>query len=229
MNVGISGQHGWRWIMILEGLPTFVLGVASWRLLPDSPETAYFLSPSEKSLIAIRHRRQSGYTTSASEFHWRDVRAGLKDWKIYAFCVGQFGADTMLYGYSIFLPTIIRGINPTYSTATVQALTIPCYALGAISYLLAARLSDRQQRRGTYAVLFGLISIVGYAMLISNSSSGVHYAGCFLIAMGLYVVAGLPLAWLPANNPRYGKRTTATGLQLSVGNFSGIMASFVCD
>lgn len=224
---GISGQHGWRWIMILEGLPTFVLGVASWRLLPDSPETAYFLSPSEKSLVTIRHGRQSGYTTSASEFHWRDVRAGLKDWKIYAFCVGQFGADTMLYGYSTFLPTIIRGINPTYSTATVQVLTIPCYALGAISYLLAARLSDRQQRRGTYTVLFGLISIVGYAMLISNSSSGVHYAGCFLVAMGLYVVVGLPLAWLPANNPRYGKRTTATGLQLTVGNCSGIMASFL--
>ena len=157
------------------------------------------------------------------------MRAGPKDWKIYAFCVGQFGVDTMLYGYSTFLPTIIRGINSTYSAAIVQALTIPCYALGAISYLLAARLSDRQQRRGMYAVLFGLISIVGYALLISNSSSGVHYAGCFLIAMGLYVVVGLPLAWLQANNPRYGKRTTATGLQLTVGNCSGIMASFVSD
>lgn len=66
---GISGQHGWRWIMILEGLPTFVLGIASWWLLPDSPETAYFLSPGEKSLMATRHGRQSGYTTSASEFH----------------------------------------------------------------------------------------------------------------------------------------------------------------
>ena len=229
VNVGISGQRGWRWIMILEGLPTFVLGVALWWLLPDSPETAYFLSPSEKSLMAIRHARQSGYTTSASEFHWRDVRAGLKDWKIYTFCVGQFGADTMLYGYSIFLPTIIRGINPTYSTATVQALTIPCYTLGAISCLLVARLSDRQQRRGMYAVLFGLISIVGYALLMSDSSSGVHYAGCFLIAMGLHVVVGLPLAWLAANNPRYGKRATATGLQLTVGNCGGIMASFVSN
>lgn len=47
------------------------------------------------------------------------------------------------------------------------------------------------------------------------------------MAFGLYVVVGLPLAWLPSNQPRYGKRTTATGLQLTIGNTSGIMAPFV--
>lgn len=175
-------------------------------------------------MMLIRRGRQLGQT---DVFSWADVRKGLKDWKIYAFCVAQFGADTMLYGYSTFLPTIIKGIEPSFSRALVQVLTIPCYALGAITYLLVARLSDRLQMRGLFACLTGLISIVGYAMLISNVSSGVHYAGCFLVAMGLYVVVGLPLAWLPSNNPRYGKRTTATGLQLTIGNCSGIMASFV--
>lgn len=47
------------------------------------------------------------------------------------------------------------------------------------------------------------------------------------MAFGLYVIVGLPLAWLPSNQPRYGKRTTATGLQLTIGNTSGIMAPFV--
>ena len=27
---GIGGQLGWRWIMIIEGLPTFILGIACW-------------------------------------------------------------------------------------------------------------------------------------------------------------------------------------------------------
>ncbi|KAF2175574.1 MFS general substrate transporter [Zopfia rhizophila CBS 207.26] len=224
---GIAGQNGWRWIMIIEGLPTFVLGIATWWILPDNPHTAYFLNEKEKALAAERLTRQTGYTRKAAEFHWTDVKKGLKDWKIWAFSFAQFGADTMLYGYSTFLPTIIRGINPDASAALIQVLTIPCYGLGAITYLVTARFSDHQQRRGLYSVLLGLISIVGYAMLISNSSSGVHYAGCFLVAMGLYVVVGLPLAWLPTNCPRYGKRTTATGLQLSIGNCSGIMASFL--
>jgi len=210
-----------------QGLPTAVLGVATWFLLADEPETAFYLSRAEKDLMLLRRNRQAGQTASAQEFHWYDVRKGLLDWKVWAFSLAQFGSDTMLYGFSTFLPTIIRGIGPNYSSAMVQVLTIPCYALGAITYLVVARISDRQQRRGLYTIAFGVVSIVGYALLISDTSSGVHYAGCFLVAMGLYVCVGLPLAWLPANNPRYGKRTCATGLQLTIGNCSGIMSSFL--
>lgn len=221
---GVAGQRGWRWIMIIEGLPTFVLGVACWWLLADDPETAYYLDAEEKEMMLMRRGRQVGVT---DVFDWADVKKGLKDWKIYAFCLGQFGGDTVLYGYSTFLPTIIKGINPTYSSALVQVLTIPCYATGAITYLLVARLSDRTGQRGIFPCLLGLCSILGYAMLMSDSSARVHYAGCFLVALGLYVLVGIPLAWLPSNNPRYGKRTTATGLQLTIGNTSGIMASFL--
>ena len=227
---GIAGLRGWRWIMIIEGLPTFILGISCWWILPDGPETANFLNAEERQMMLARRAAQTGVT---DVFEWADVRKGLKDWKIYVFCAAQFCEDTMLYGFSTFLPTIIKAIRPQSSSAIVQVLTIPCYALGAISYMIAARYSDWKQIRGPVVVVFGLISVIGYAMLISDLSSGVHYAGCFLVAMGLYVVVGVPLAWLPSNNPRYGKRTTATGLQLTIGNTSGIMASFVssagCD
>ena len=128
-------------------------------------------------------------------------------------------------GYSTFLPTIIKGLGD-WDTAQTQALTIPCYALGAITYLLVARLSDAHQERGLYVVICGTISIVGYGILIADVSSGVHYLATCLVAIGLYVCVGLPLAWLPANSPRYGKRTTASGLQLTIGNAGGIGAPF---
>ncbi|KAF1843847.1 high-affinity nicotinic acid transporter-like protein [Cucurbitaria berberidis CBS 394.84] len=224
---GLSGQRGWRWIMILEGIPTFVLGIATWWILPDSPETAYFLDHQERTFAAARLKRQTGYTKKAAEFHWEDVKKCFKDWKVWTFCFAQFGSDTMLYGFSTFLPSIIKSIMPKASTEMVQVLTIPCYALGAITYLVVAHFSDRQQKRGLYSILFGIVSIIGYAMLISPSSSATHYAGCFLVAMGLYVCVGLPLAWLPTNLPRYGKRTSATGLQLSIGNCAGIMSAFI--
>ncbi|KAL5121128.1 hypothetical protein ACEQ8H_000979 [Pleosporales sp. CAS-2024a] len=224
---GTAGLSGWRWIMILEGIPTVVLGVATWFLLPDSPETAYFLNEQEKAYAAARLQRQTGYTQKAAEFHWADVMKCFQDWRVWTFCCAQFGSDTMLYGFSTFLPTIIRGIMPKASSAMVQVLTIPCYALGAMTYLITAHFSDKHQKRAMYTILLGVISIVGYAMLISRSSSATHYAGCFLVAMGLYVCVGLPLAWLPTNLPRYGKRTSATGLQLTIGNCSGIMSAFI--
>lgn len=171
---GVAGQRGWRWILILEGLPTFVLGIATFFVLADDPEHAYYLSVEDKQLISLRRERQVGQTKSAQEFHKKDVYLGLKDWKVYAFCVGQFGGDSMLYGYSTFLPTIIKALG-RWTSAQAQALTIPCYCVGAITYLVVARMSDSQQRRGLYTIIFGMISIVGYGVLISNSSVGVRY------------------------------------------------------
>ncbi|KAI9801700.1 MAG: hypothetical protein M1833_002382 [Piccolia ochrophora] len=223
---GVAGQHGWRWILIIEGLPTVVLGIAIWFLLADDPEHARYLTPEEKALMIVRRERQTGGTASAEYFTWVDAKKALRDWKVWAFATGQFGADTMLYGYSTFLPTIISDLGD-WTAAEIQALTIPCYCLGAVTYLIVARISDSQQKRGLYAVMFGAISVIGYGLLISSTPSGVHYFGCFLVAMGLYVVVGLPLAWLPSNAPRYGKRTTASGTQLTIGNSSGIMAPFL--
>lgn len=221
---GLAGLSGWRWIFIIEGIPTVILGVICWFFLADDPDTAYYLNDEEKELVLLRRARQTGVTET---FEWKDVRKALKDWKVHTFCAGLFCVDTMLYGYSTFLPTIIRGIRPDATNAVVQVLTIPCYALGAITYMVVARYSDWRQSRGPVVVLFGLISVIGYAMLVSDSNSSVHYGGCFLAAMGLYVVVGIPIAWLPTNNPRYGKRTTATALQLTYGNCAGIMAPFV--
>ncbi|KAI1122329.1 major facilitator superfamily domain-containing protein [Nemania abortiva] len=223
---GVRGMSGWRWIMILEGLPTILLGIVVLFFLPNNPEHAYFLTSEEKKLMAVRHLRQYGFTESAQEFSKKDMMKAFKDWKVWVFCVAQFGADTMLYGYSTFLPTIIKGLG-SWSTAEIQLLTIPCYALGAFSYMTIAYISDRRQMRGVFCVTFGAVSVIGYGLLLSNTSAGVHYFACFLVATGLYVIVGLPLAWLPNNSPRYGKRTTANGMQLTIGNTSGIMASFI--
>jgi sugar phosphate permease len=193
-----DGLRGWRWIMIIEGLPTFVLGIATWWWLADEPESAYYLTREEKALMVVRKERQIGYSKSGDHFHKEDMMLTFKDWKVWVICVGQFGADAVLYGYSTFLPTIIKGLGK-WTTAQSQALTVPCYAVGAITYLLVARLSDHQQRRGLYATIFGIICVVGYGIMISDSSSGAHFFGCFVIAAGLYAIVGIPLSWLPSS------------------------------
>lgn len=95
---GLAGLAGWRWIMIIEGLPSILIGVAAYFLLPNDPQHAYFLSPAEKRLMVARFRRHYGDTASAQEFSRDDMLAAFRDWKVWAFCIAQFGADTMLYG-----------------------------------------------------------------------------------------------------------------------------------
>lgn len=134
--------------------------------------------------------------------------------------------DTSNARNSVFLPTIIRGFGQ-WTIPQVQALTVPVFALGAITYLTVARLSDITQVRGPFAVGCILISMTGYIMLVSNSGNAVSFGGCFLVAMGCYAANGIPVAWLATNNPRYGKRAYASGLQLSIGNSAGVAAPFL--
>ncbi len=184
------------------------------------------MKKSAPSLIKVR-QREVGQTDSAQKFHWADVREGAKDWHLYVFSFCGFCEDIMLYGFSTFLPTIISGIGK-WTAPQANALTIPVYALGAISYLIVAATSATPStRRGIYASSLLLISVIGYALLASNRNVATSYAGCFLVAMGLYISVGLPLAWLPGNKPRYGKRALATGMQLTVGNMAGIATPFL--
>lgn len=95
---GVRGMSGWRWIMILEGLPTVLLAFVVWFFLPNGPEDAYFLTPEEKKLMILRHQRHYGSTESALQFSKKDMMAAFKDWRVWVFSIAQFGVDTMLYG-----------------------------------------------------------------------------------------------------------------------------------
>ena len=36
---GVQDMAGWRWIMIIEGIPSFVLGIVTYFVLPNDAET----------------------------------------------------------------------------------------------------------------------------------------------------------------------------------------------
>lgn len=95
---GLRGLAGWRWILIVEGLPSIVLGCLTYLALPNEPGTAYFLTREERAMMEVRRRREYGSTPSSRRFSRRDMMAAFADWKVWVFCVAQFGVDTMLYG-----------------------------------------------------------------------------------------------------------------------------------
>lgn len=81
---GIGGMKGWRWILIIEGIPTVLLGLVTYWSLADNPETASYLSEEERRFMVIRRSRDVSQTASAQELHWKDVRSCFTDWKSWA-------------------------------------------------------------------------------------------------------------------------------------------------
>lgn len=223
---GAGGWRGWRWIILINGIPTVLTAFAVPFLLPNSLETAKFLSQEERDMMVHIRDSHIGSTKNAQILHKEDVKAGLTDWKTYLFSVAQFSINSMVYSFSVFLPTIIREFG-TWSTAEVQALTIPVFALGAIVYISCAFASDKLQQRGIFCVGAGCTAIIGYCLLIANYNAGMKYAGCFFVSMGCFTSAGSALVWLNANNPRWGKRAVSSGMQLTIANAAGVSAPFL--
>lgn len=225
---GTLGYRGWRWIMILEGIPTCLFAVVAFIFLADSPESAKYLTPTEKTLLRTRQARYATSRTAAAEkLHRSDIMLALRDWKLYLFSAAGFCTATMIYGYSTFLPTIIRGLNPEWSTLMVQAMTIPCYTGGIISCLLVAWVSDRLQRRGAVAAMATLVACAGYVILLTTHGGAAGYAGCMVIPLGMYAASGVCIAWVAVNMPRYGKRAVALAMNVMGVNTGGIMMSYV--
>src|SRR5450631_177647 len=44
----VAGLKGWQWLFLLEGSPALFLGIATWFVLADGPESADWLSRTEK-------------------------------------------------------------------------------------------------------------------------------------------------------------------------------------
>lgn len=96
---GIGGLDGWRWIFIIEGLMTVVLGFILPFVMWDSPEKANFFSDSERAYFTKRLRLD--YNTGGKDgekFKWIYLRQALTDWKIYLSVVVFWGNTITGYG-----------------------------------------------------------------------------------------------------------------------------------
>lgn len=83
---GVGGYEGWRWIFILEGLATVVLGVLCFFLLIDSPKlSGRWLSQDEIRFLELQRFIKDGgqFQEERKKTSWKDVRAVLTNWRMY--------------------------------------------------------------------------------------------------------------------------------------------------
>ena len=97
---GIGGKPGWAWIFILEGLFTVLCAAASFFILQDFPDTARFLTETERAFtillpqllklitnigVWVIRRLQSDLKFSAAgeKFMMKYVMQSLRDWKTW--------------------------------------------------------------------------------------------------------------------------------------------------
>jgi nitrate/nitrite transporter NarK len=213
----------------------------------DWPAKATFVTPEEKELVTARLQADSDAVADES-VSWKNVMSAMSDYKVWLYGACFHTLSLPLYTLSMFLvlplpaikhlcqqrkantvlqPSIIKDLG--YSAAEAQLLTIPPYALATILTVVYAVVSERYSRRGPFILFSTTIAIIGYIILLSNTSPtskpGVSYVGVFFAAAGIYPSVALALSWPAVNVSGQTKRATANAMQITIGNVGAVIGT----
>lgn len=227
---GRSGLSGWQWIFLIEGLIPVALSLVVWKILPDSPETAVFLTQPERDFLVQRLADETGSghgrVTNQDKVSKKYIIAGLSDWKVWAAVVIFWGNTCGVYGFTATVPTVINGLG--YSAANAQLLTIPIYVFASIITLIFAWLSDYYRTRSPFIIAGYCIASVGFIAQLAiphPKYPGLTYGFLFPVAGGLYCPFICLVSWIANSLAPSSKRAVGMALLISVGNMGGIMGS----
>jgi MFS family permease len=217
---GVGGMHGWQWLFLVEGLPTVVMGILLYRVLPDSAARAPWLDNAEKALVqSVTDADHRGDAKAAR--HGR-LAAALADPKTYVLAFVYFCCACAVYTLTFWLPTMIKGLGIA-PIATVGWYTAVPYVFGALGVLVISRSSDRFKERRWHV---GGTLALGALALASTSFLGADVLPVMILLCiaSFFIFGGGSLFWsIP---PTYlGREAAAAGI--AVISSLGILGGFV--
>ncbi|KAH8901719.1 high-affinity nicotinic acid transporter-like protein [Thozetella sp. PMI_491] len=216
------GLAAWRWLFIVEFCITMVIGGVGWIFIPDSAETAWYLSEEEKETMRLKRKRDH-LLRGDQKFDWKWARESLKDPFVYLLGTAFFTSSVAINGFGVFLPSIINGLG--YTSLQANYMTIPVYILGAISLLTQVYFSDRLRRRGVFIIGCCVPVAVGYLICVGTAAPGAGYAGMFVLVIGLYPISTLAVTWATNTFSPDSKRAIAMPLVYTMADISSMVSS----
>ncbi|KAK9783975.1 putative Major facilitator superfamily domain-containing protein [Seiridium cardinale] len=229
---GVGGYEGWRWIFILEGIATFIIGVACFFLLIDSPAlSTKWLEPDEIRYLELSmFVKQGGKFREEQGFRWKDLKAVLTNKRIYAQSYFLFVQSSLSYGTKFTLPTITQAMG--FSDTAAQLTSAPPYVAAAISAIIFGKISDRYYWRMPFVVAPMIIVAIGYAIFLGldgalSTQRGLAYFAVVVVCIGIYPIQPAASSWNANNIAPDSRRAMAIAFNNCVGNTGGILGSFM--
>jgi len=143
---GQGGWAGWRWLFVLESVPSLLMGFVVWFRLPDGPSRAAWLTPDEASVVARDLDADTAAVPTQRAEH--SLRAALTSSVVWRLAFVYFTSAVALYGVNFWMPTIIQelGIDST-AYLTVGLLSMIPWGVAGVGMLWWGAHSDRYGER----------------------------------------------------------------------------------
>lgn len=161
---GAGQWHGWRWLFIIEAVPSVIMGVITFLLLPNRPQDAHWLSEDQKRVVADTVAECESSNHHLVESH--SVRDAFTNPRVWQLSIANMLGVTVLYAVNFWMPTIISemGITPGEYLKVGLISMIP-WGVGGIAMVAMASRSDRTKERRWHTVVSVLVAAVGLIAL----------------------------------------------------------------
>ncbi|EGN96864.1 hypothetical protein SERLA73DRAFT_170229 [Serpula lacrymans var. lacrymans S7.3] len=224
---GVGGKPAWAWIFILEGLATVIAGALSFWIIVDFPDTATFLTETERTVVIRRLQSDDQFSAAGEQLKWGYIKKSLLDWKTWVAMMVYTGSDMPLYAFALFLPSIINQASLGYDATPANLLTVPVYVLACIVTCTVGYLADKYGHRGWFNLGFLCLAAAGYIILLVSRNATLSYVAVYMAACGIYPNIPNTVAWASNNVEGSYKRSVSLAMVISLGNINGAVSSNV--
>jgi ACS family tartrate transporter-like MFS transporter len=186
---GVLGLEGWKWLFLLEGIPTVAIGFVVLRLLTDRPANATWLAPERKAwLEATMARERASVEAAHSQL---SVWKGLTDPRVLLLCFIYFAFGTISYSMGYFLPLIVKGWGVS-NFAVGWIVAVPS-VVGICAMITGSYFADRlPDKRPALSMLLILCAIGWFGMGFYATSAWALFA-VVLVEIGIGIAR--PMFW----------------------------------
>ncbi|EXJ81854.1 hypothetical protein A1O1_07919 [Capronia coronata CBS 617.96] len=228
---GINNIHGhlanWRYLFLIYGSATIIVGTLAFFFLPVSPATAWFLTPRQKEIAIARlaDTQQRHNNDHATKFQIGQCVEALIDPKYWVLIVFVVAQGITAAGITNFNPLIIKGFG--YSTQRTNLLAAPQAAVGIVGQVALSILAYWIPNTRCLFWIIGTLPALAGAIIIHsvdvNTQRPVALGGVYL--MGFYNVGFvMAMAIVTANTRGSTKRpfvNASMGIWLAVAEIVG--------
>ncbi|WP_432239720.1 MFS transporter [Herbaspirillum robiniae] len=218
-NVHWLNWSGWRWMLVLEGIPAILGGFLCYFYLIDRPQDAKWLSQSEKDWIAGELEKDRLAKPEAK--HLSTMKTLSNPRVLYlSFIYFVYQCGSLGIGY--WMPQIIKSFSDKLSHTQIGLIAMIPYIFATIVMVFWSRSSDKRVERRLHSAIPLAVAAAALGTIAYVGNPFVATALISLSLAGLYAFKSpfwaLPTLFLS-------RETAAVSIAVinSVGNLGGFV------
>ena len=216
----------WRWLFIIEGLLSVVVLAVWWFMISDRPEEARWLPEAERHYLVTTLAAERAAKLAEDAVSNAPVKDVFRNSGLMKLVILNFFYQTGDYGYTLLLPTILKGLTGG-SMASVGFLAVLPFVATLAGIYVISLFSDRSGKRRLW-VRFSLYSFA--AALVASVVLREHVVAAYiaLVICGFFLKSATSPFWsMPGRIASAEVAGSARGVINGLGNLGGFCGPYL--